>query len=220
VKLTDVRHALITAHAAIARAPTDLKPEAVQFEAKASCSIEGIDDEETVGNCLQAIEASCHMAPIGNFENVRQLHSVLMCNEPAIAGRIRDGIVWIGGFSLEAAGFIPPTPTYIDQCLTDHFGYLDAAANELALVQDVVTRLAISHAHFEAIHPFRDGNGRIGRILMVRFLFDLTGVWLPLSVGIARDTRGYFDGLACAQRRGDHSLLVRVLAKAIEQSTG
>jgi hypothetical protein len=218
LKLVDVHHALASAHAALALVPSDLKPEAVQFEAVASCLIEGIDDQAAVEYCSRAIATAQQLSSVGSLEPVQNLHEVLMAAEPAIAGRIRDRVVWIGGSSLETAGFIPPAPQYVEQCLKDHFDYLEAAANELFLVQDVVTRLAISHAHFEAIHPFRDGNGRIGRILMGRLLFDLTGVWLPLSIGLAQNPRGYFDGLSSAQKRNDHSQLVRVLARAIEHA--
>jgi fido (protein-threonine AMPylation protein) len=161
VRLISARDQLLRAHMALQLAPADFKSVAVQFEAKASCDIEGVEDDKEIQACVAAIQSSAKRLSLPDLRHVRSLHAEVMSKRPEIAGRLRDCMVWIGGISIETARFIPPPHDAVSSCLTEHFHYLDLATHELSQVQDVVTRLAISHAHFEAVHPFRDGNGRV-----------------------------------------------------------
>jgi Fic family protein len=107
-------------------------------------------------------------------------------------GAFRDEQGWIGGASpLDAALVTAPTgdvPALVDDVLA----YLAIPAAE-----DPVTQAAVAHAQFEIIHPYADGNGRLGRLLILWTLARHTGVRVlpPLSVRIAADPGGYLSGL-------------------------
>ena len=117
------------------------------------------------------------------------VHSTL---DDSMIGSFRTAPGWIGGTSPLDAVFVPSPPeriaTLIDELVTyanaDHF--------------DPVTQAALVHAQFETIHPYGDGNGRLGRIL-IGWLLSRRGVIdklpPPISVMIARDAGGYISGL-------------------------
>jgi Fic family protein len=75
--------------------------------------------------------------------------------------------------------------------------------------------MALAHAHFEAVHPFPDGNGRVGRLLLPLMLAAEGHTPLYLAPYIARNKPAYIGGLKAAQQRLDHSPLVEVLSNAI-----
>lgn len=102
---------------------------------------------------------------------VRRLHAVLLDSvrgRDKSPGEFRRSRVWIGapGTPIEAARFIPPEPARLPKLLANLQAYW--AGEEL----DPLVQLALIHAQFEIIHPFRDGNGRIGRILVPLFLYE------------------------------------------------
>jgi Fic family protein len=79
----------------------------------------------------------------------------------------------------------------------------------------VIVRSAIAHAHFEAVHPFLDGNGRIGRLL-VPLMFAAEGILpLYLSPWIEAHKSEYYQSLKAAQQRLDHSAMIDLLARAV-----
>jgi Fic family protein len=82
---------------------------------------------------------------------------------------------------------------------------------------DAVTQAAVAHAQFETIHPFADGNGRLGRVLVGRILAHRLGVDVPppVSLQLARDRGGYLSGLAL-YRQGHVDTWVRWFAGAVE----
>ena len=100
--------------------------------------------------------------------------------EPGFVGAWRDRIGWIGGPTPHRAAFVPPPPELIAAFMDD----LVAFANDDHV--DPVTQAGIVHAQFETIHPFADGNGRIGRILI--------GWVLRRRLGLAGLTRYRIDG--------------------------
>ncbi len=106
-------------------------------------------------------------------------------------GAFRSSQGWIGGTSPVNAVYVPPPPEYIASLVDD----LVVFANRVDL--DPVTQAAALHAQFETIHPYGDGNGRIGRVLIAWTIVRRTGVVLPppVSVLIARDPGGYLSGL-------------------------
>ncbi|WP_308115318.1 MULTISPECIES: Fic family protein [unclassified Rhodococcus (in: high G+C Gram-positive bacteria)] len=110
------------------------------------------------------------------------------------AGRWRTQQVWIGGsdFGPHRAEFIPPHHDRLGQVLDDFFAF--ASRTDLP----VLPHIAIAHAQFETIHPFTDGNGRIGRALvhtMLRRAEVVERVTVPLSAGLLTDTASYFSSL-------------------------
>lgn len=110
---------------------------------------------------------------------------------PEMVGRWRTAQGWIGGSSPLDAVFVPPPAELIEELMHDLIAFSNR--NDL----DSVTQAAVAHAQFETIHPYADGNGRIGRVLVSWMLARRERVLVPppLSVLIARDTGGYLAGL-------------------------
>jgi Fic family protein len=121
-------------------------------------------------------------------------HTRLMRNSDLpspMIGHFRDAQGWIGGASPVDAVYVPPPPDRIKTLMAD----LVTFANRTDV--DPVTQAAALHAQFETIHPYGDGNGRLGRVLISWLLARRLEVALPppVSVLIARDPGGYLSGL-------------------------
>lgn len=106
---------------------------------------------------------------------ILDLHRRLMEPQPYAArygqtpGQWRTGVVWIGAAGdISRSSYNPPPPDRLPSCMAEHLDYLTSAP-ELGRMPPAA-RLAIAHAHFEAIHPFFDGNGRVGRLLLPAML--------------------------------------------------
>ncbi len=132
----------------------------------------------------------------------------------ALVGAWRAEQSWIGGTTPFDAALVPPPPELVPALMAD----LVAFAN--ATVLDPVTQAAVLHAQFEAIHPFGDGNGRIGRVLIGWVLAHRLGVALPppVSVLVARDPGGYLAGMTL-YRLGRLDAWVEWLAQALVRSS-
>jgi Fic family protein len=165
-----------------------------------------------VGN-VQAMQAALELSDALTAEAILEMHRALLeHSNPQIVGRWRDQQVWIGGGSLgpHTAQFVPPhherVPALIDDLL--------AFANRTDLPR--LAQTAIAHAQFETIHPFPDGNGRVGRALVQSMLRagQLTrNVAVPVSAGLLSHTGRYFDALT-HYRQGDVEPIVRAIAEA------
>ncbi|KQO64235.1 hypothetical protein ASF23_16865 [Curtobacterium sp. Leaf261] len=153
------------------------------------------------------------------LEEILAAHRALMEDDPDLserpyAGRVRDVQNWIGGsqHSPRGALYVPPPPEEIPALLDD----LLVFANRDDL--EPVTQAAIAHAQFESIHPFTDGNGRIGRALIGAIL-RRRGVTphtvLPVASALAANTSHYFS-LLTAYRTGDIEPIVTDLALCVE----
>jgi Fic family protein len=118
------------------------------------------------------------------------------------AGRIRESQNWIGGSSYNpcSAAFIPSPPEYVAPLLDD----LCEFCNDDAL--PAVAQAALGHAHFETIHPFADGNGRVGRAL-IHVILRRRGlapvVVPPVSLILATWSQDYIEGLTATRYRDD-----------------
>ncbi|HEY6532966.1 MAG TPA: Fic family protein [Acidimicrobiales bacterium] len=127
-------------------------------------------------------------------------HRRLMRHAHGIAeahvGTWRDRLGWVGGANPLVAAHVATPPELIDEAMAD----LVVFANRTDV--DPVTAAAVIHAQFETIHPFADGNGRIGRVLIGRALARGTGTPVPppVSTQFARDIGGYLSGLALYQQ--------------------
>lgn len=108
-----------------------------------------------------------------------------------MVGRWRTAQGWIGGSSPLDAAFVPPPAKVIEGLMHDLIAFSNR--NDL----DSVTQAAVAHAQFETIHPYADGNGRVGRVIVSWMLAHRERVLVPppLSVLIARDSGGYLAGL-------------------------
>ena len=133
-------------------------------------------------------------------------------SEASYAGRLRDVQNWIGGsdYSPRDALYVPPPPDLVDALMVD----LVAFANRTDLPS--LPQAAIAHAQFESIHPYTDGNGRIGRALinaMLRARGATRYVVVPLASAFVAHRDRYFDLLG-EYRRGDIEPLIESFATA------
>jgi len=165
-----------------------------------------------VGN-VRAMQAALALSESIDGHAILEMHRALLeHSNPDIVGHWRDQQVWIGGGSLgpHTAQFVPPHQDRVPELMGD----LVVFANRVDL--PVLAQTAIAHAQFETIHPFPDGNGRVGRSLIQAMLRggQLTrNVTVPVSAGLLHDTGRYFDALS-AYRSGDVAPIIRSIADA------
>lgn len=160
---------------------------------------------EVLGNVesmVWATNAAAAGRPItGDF--ILETHRRLLAHtgHRGIAGRIRDEQNWIGGSGYNpcSASFVPPPPELVGAALDDLVAFL----NEDLL--SPIAQAAIAHAQFETIHPFADGNGRVGRTL-VHVVLRRRGlaprVVPPISLVLATRSKDYISGLGETRHRG------------------
>lgn len=146
-------------------------------------------------------------------ETLCRWHGTLMTGSPTPSqqvGALRTEQGWIGGTSPLDAHLITPPPQEVPALVDDVVAY----ANRDDV--DAVTQAAIAHAQFEVVHPFTDGNGRVGRILVAWVLVRRLSVVTPppVSTRIAADVGGYSSGLV-RYRMGDHSTWIRWFADVV-----
>jgi len=164
------------------------------------------DDLREVGNYVVALEhgmARLKQLPI-SIRLIKELHEKLMTGvrgHHAKRGEFRKIQNWIGqpGCTPETASFVPPPPDDVEPCLAAWERFL----HESDLPPLIV--IALAHYQFEAIHPFLDGNGRVGRLLITIFLMErriLPAPLLYLSAFFEASRRDYYDGLRGVTERG------------------
>lgn len=160
------------------------------------------DDWKEVHNYIQAVnEAISQMQqlPISN-RLIRQAHKTLLNNvrgKEKMPGEFRTSQNWIGS-SLKHATFVPPTYEEVAELMQDLERFINAEAIELPIQVPHLIKIAIIHYQFETIHPFLDGNGRIGRLLITLYLIDkglLQKPTLYLSDFFERNRSDYYEFL-------------------------
>lgn len=137
---------------------------------------------------------------------LREMHRILMTGvrgKDLSPGELRTTQNWIGpaGSTIESAPFVPPPPEEMAGLLTDWERFANEESELPLLVQD-----ALLHAQFETIHPFLDGNGRLGRLMIVFFLVakgKLTAPLLYLSSYIETHRSEYYSALQAIREEGD-----------------
>ena len=136
---------------------------------------------------------------------IRELHRILMDSvrgQDRSPGEFRKDQNWIGlaGCSIEQASFVPPNPVQLPDYLAAWEQYLDS--DDI----DFLIQTAVMHAQFELLHPFKDGNGRIGRILIPIFLFQKGALSQPmfyLSQYLEQHRGEYYQRLKAISAEGD-----------------
>lgn len=136
---------------------------------------------------------------------IKKTHQILLDSvrgEHKQPGEFRTSQNWIGGNSLADAVFIPPNQIYVNELMGDLEKFLH---NEDINVPALV-KIGIAHYQFETIHPFLDGNGRIGRLLITLFLVDqkiLNKPLLYLSAFFEKNKGLYYDNLTFVRSKND-----------------
>ncbi|MBE0510698.1 MAG: Fic family protein [Gammaproteobacteria bacterium] len=149
---------------------------------------------------------------------LREIHGVLMQQvrggKPALTpGEFRTGQNWIGGANLKTARFIPPPPDAMQASLDNLEKYLYVTDDLPVLVQ-----CALIHYQFETIHPFNDGNGRLGRLLITFFLVwrgVLEEPMLYLSAYLKTHQQEYYDRLMQVRNSGNFEAWVRFFLEGV-----
>ncbi len=200
----------------------------VRKEAVLSCQIEGmqsslldlllfeldeapgvpLDDVREVSNYVAALEHGLRRLrenfPLSN-RLIREIHGVLLSSERVSTktpGEFRRSQNWIGGTRPGTAVFVPPPHTAVPDCMAAFESFLHAKADGLP----VLTRVGLAHVQFETIHPFLDGNGRVGRLLIPLLLYHadmLREPLLYLSLYLTQHRDTYYDLLSHVRRTGD-----------------
>lgn len=150
---------------------------------------------------------------------LREMHRRLMAgtrDRDRTPGELRTTQNWIGepGSTIETARFVPPPPAELAALLTDWERFANEEREMPLLVQN-----ALLHAQFERIHPFLDGNGRLGRLMLVYFLIvrgRLTAPLLYLSAYLDRERQRYYRALDAVSARGDVVPWIDLFLEAVE----
>lgn len=170
-------------------------------------SSEKRDDWEEVHNYIRAMNFAINDAgdlPLST-RLFRISHKILLDGvrgRNRMPGNFRTSQNWIGGASLKDARFIPP----VQDTVPDLMGDLEKFIHNKKLILPDLLKIALIHYQFETIHPFLDGNGRMGRILIPLYLVRkgiLKNPVLYLSEFLERNRQIYFDNLMGAREKGD-----------------
>lgn len=174
-----------------------------------------------VRNYVEAAKAGYHYLKDFPFSStlIRKLHSVLMSgnvrrNKRTIPGEFRTEQNYLGRDKM--ISYIPPRAESVPGLMENFVEYFNSTEERLR----PLVRAAIMHAQFETIHPFMDGNGRVGRILIPLFLYKHHQISLPcffISEALERDKYKYYDLLNGIRTRNDWSSWIDFFLRVVEQ---
>jgi Fic family protein len=163
------------------------------------------DADVTLGYVRAYSHGACQIDRAGqavlNRKLILELHGLLMGgNLQTAPGRWRQVQNWIGGFAIETATYVPPPPAEVPRLMADLEQLLQYQPEGPARIS-ILVRAAIAHVQFEAIHPFKDGNGRTGRLLLPLMLKADGEPPIHLATFLKIRKRDYYLALEQAQKR-------------------
>lgn len=181
-----------------------------------------LDDVQEVSNYVAAMNyglARLKELPL-SLRLLKEIHAVLLAKgrgkekEP---GEFRRSQNWVGGSRPGNAIFVPPPPEQLLDCL----GALEKFLHNDPVKTPLLIKAALAHVQFETIHPFLDGNGRLGRLL-ITFLFCAEGVLreplLYLSLYFKQNRQRYYDLLQSVRLTGDWEAWLKYFVAGVEET--
>jgi Fic family protein len=180
------------------------------------------DDWREVQNYIRALNEAIEALktlPL-SARLLKQTHATLLDSvrgEHKLPGEFRSSQNWIGGHSLSDATFIPPHHQHVVELMSD----LESFLHNRDVHVPALIRVAIAHYQFETIHPFLDGNGRIGRLLITLFLVSagvLDKPLLYLSSYFEKNKGLYYDNLTVVRNRSDMLQWLKYFLVGVEQT--
>lgn len=182
-----------------------------------------LDDVAEVSSYVAALQHGLDRLregfPLSN-RLLREIHGVLLAKgrgadkEP---GAFRRSQNWIGGTRPGNALFVPPPPDRVDACMGD----LERFLHDDPIRMSVLVKTALAHAQFETIHPFLDGNGRLGRLLITLLLQHervLKEPILYLSIFFKKHRAQYYELLQRTRTHGDWESWIAFFAEGVRET--
>ena len=181
------------------------------------------DDVVEVSNYVAALEHGLSRLRGGfplSSRLLREVHGHLLAEGRGAdknPGEFRTSQNWIGGTRPCNAHFVPPPPHHVADCISELERFLHAQNDSLP----TLVRAGLAHLQFEAIHPFLDGNGRVGRLLIALQLFDagvLAQPLLCLSLYFKQHRAEYYRQLDAVRRDGDWEAWIDFFLEGVTQT--
>jgi len=182
-----------------------------------------MDDVQEVSCYVTALNLGVELIREGypiTFRFITQLHEALLTSGRGISkapGEFRKNQVWLGGHRADEATFVPAPANQLADCWAE----LERFLNDVPEQTDPLIKAALAHVQFETIHPFMDGNGRLGR-LMIPLIFVQAGVLqeplLYLSVFFKKHRQTYYERLQQVRLSGDWESWLLFFVDAVAES--
>jgi Fic family protein len=183
-----------------------------------------LDDVQEVSNYVAAVNRGLTRIREGmplSLRLIKEIHAVLLSKGRGSnkgPGEFRKTQNWIGGTRPGNALFVPPPPDAVMDCMSD----LEKFIHNRPQKTPTLIKAALAHAQFETVHPFLDGNGRIGRLL-ITLLLCAEGVlkepMLYLSLYFKTHRQEYYDLLGAIRTRGDWEKWVEFFVSAVKETS-
>lgn len=182
-----------------------------------------LDDVAEVSSYVAALEHGIRRVRAGmplSSRLIREVHGVLLSRGRGSGkdeGEFRRSQNWIGGTRPGNAIFVPPPHTQVPNCI----GALEQFLHDDSSGLPVLLRAGLAHAQFETIHPFLDGNGRVGRLLIVLLLCEagvLREPLLYLSLYLKQHRTEYYELLQAVRRGGDWEAWLEFFLEGVRQT--
>lgn len=167
-----------------------------------------MDDVQEVSCYVSALNLGVDRIRNGHpisYRLLTEVHQALMTSGRGIhrgPGQFRQNQVWLGGHRPDEAVFVPPPAN----CIADCWAQLEQFINDIPEATDPLIKAALAHVQFETIHPFMDGNGRVGRLLIALILAEAEVLHEPLlylSVFFKRHRQIYYERLQQVRETGN-----------------
>lgn len=183
-----------------------------------------IDDVQEVSNYVSAMNYGLKELSEGtpiSLRLLKEIHKLLMSNGRGInntPGEFRQSQIWIGGSRPGNAEYVPPPAAHVLDCM----GTLELFLHNQPVKTSALLKAAVSHVQFETIHPFLDGNGRLGRLLITLLLCQETLLRAPLlylSLYFKTHRSYYYELLNSVRKTGDWEAWLLFFAEAVIETS-